>query len=297
MAIPESQLQTWSKQGSITQSASTYSTIKRALEANSVPYASREYDSFLQGSYGNSTNIYADSDVDVVMRLKSIFYYDLDRLAESDRDLFRKAYPGAPYTLPQFKTEVSGVLQKNFGKAVKPGKKAIFIPADGNRRDADVLPTAMFRRYNRFGSFATASYVEGICFFLDDGTQIVNFPKQHSENCTKKHQDTNQWFKPTVRLFKNLRNRMIDDGLIEAGLAPSYFIEGLLYNVPNDKFGGNFEDTVVNLLNWLVPADKTKFLCANEQYYLLFEGSAVTWRAASCKRFLDAAVDLWKSWK
>jgi len=33
--------------------------------------------------------------------------------------------------------------------------------------------------------------------------------------------------------------------MINSGLAPSYFLEGLLYNVPNEHFGGSYEDTMV----------------------------------------------------
>jgi hypothetical protein len=53
MAIPESQLDTWSHQGSVQQSSDTYATVKRALEANDTKYADKSRDVFLQGSYGN----------------------------------------------------------------------------------------------------------------------------------------------------------------------------------------------------------------------------------------------------
>jgi hypothetical protein len=77
MAIPESQLDTWSAQGAVQQSKTTYATVKGVLESSSAPYSARSHDSFLQGSYGNDTNVYADSDVDVVMRLSSIYYDEL----------------------------------------------------------------------------------------------------------------------------------------------------------------------------------------------------------------------------
>ena len=64
----------------------------------------------------------------------------------------------------------------------------------------------------------------------------------------------------------------------------------------NDKFGNSYEDTFVNAINWILDADRSKFVCANEQYYLLFEDSPITWRAEKCEKFLDAAVDLWKQW-
>jgi hypothetical protein len=72
MAIPESQLNTWSAQGSVQQSKNTYATVKGVLESGSAPYSSRSYDTFLLGSYGNDTNVYADSDVDVVRQARCV---------------------------------------------------------------------------------------------------------------------------------------------------------------------------------------------------------------------------------
>lgn len=86
---------------------------------------------------------------------------------------------------------------------------------NGTRRDADVLVCAKLRRYYTFPAFGDPVFVDGICFFLPDGTRIENFPEKHSENCTRKHQETNQWFKHTVRIMKNLRNTMIEKKLIE----------------------------------------------------------------------------------
>jgi hypothetical protein len=90
MAIPESQLEDWSHQGSITQSKATYGTVKRSLEAPDTHYAGgNSFEVFLQGSYGNDTNIYAESDVDVVIRLDSVYYYDVSghfKPASNDRN-------------------------------------------------------------------------------------------------------------------------------------------------------------------------------------------------------------------
>jgi hypothetical protein len=44
---------------------------------------------------------------------------------------------------------------------------------------------------------------------------------------------TGSGFKQTVRIFKNMRHRLIDDRLLRDGAAPSYYIEGLLSNVPD----------------------------------------------------------------
>src|SRR6185295_1553432 len=50
-------------------------------------------------------------------------------------------------------------------------------------------------------------------------------------------------------------------------LAPSYFLEGLLYNVPVTCFGKTYQNTMREALVWLLNNDRSKFVCANEQYY------------------------------
>jgi hypothetical protein len=295
MPIPEAQLETWCSQGQTGQFTATYDTLKTVLNSGHAPYANQDKSIFLQGSYKNDTNVHADSDVDVVIRLDSIFYTDLSFLTESDKSTYNAQKSAATYTLADFKKEITNWLTQTYGSSVKPGTKAIFIQGSGARRDADVLPCAEFRRYYKF-SATEQSYVEGICFFNSSGTRIENFPKQHSDNCTTKHQVTNSWFKRTVRVYKNARNKLIKDGKIQDGLAPSYFIEGMLYNVPADRFGGTHVQNFTDTLNWIYAADRSKFLCANEQFYLLNDASPVTWRAANCDSFLNALVALWKNW-
>ncbi len=226
MPIPESQLETRSHQGSITQSSNTYNSIKNILEASTTPYASKNFQVFLQGSYGNDTNIYAESDVDIVIRLDDCFQSDLTQLTEDEKAAYKSAFRDATYTHVDFKQDVLSVLTNQYGDTVTAGDKAIAINANGSRRKADVIVAIQFRRYFNFRSSSDAEYVEGICFFNAAGERISNYPKQHSANLTTKHQASSKWLKPIARVFKNMRSRMIDDGLIKAGIAPSYYIEG-----------------------------------------------------------------------
>jgi hypothetical protein len=296
LAIPESQLETWSHQGSIAQSSDTYNAIKRTLETASTPYAGKDYTVFLQGSYGNNTNIYAESDVDIVIRLDSTFYHDLTNLDAQERSVCERTFNGATYNYVDFKRDVERVLIGQYGSDVTVGDKAIFIASNGVRRDADVIVCTQFRRYHRFKSILDQHYDEGICFWDRAGTQIINYPKQHSVNMTTKHRDTANWFKPMVRVIKNVGRHMVDNGRLQAGVAPSYYLEGLLYNVPNNLWGGSYRNCFANAITWIQQADKSKFLCANEQYYLLYEGSPVTWRAEKCEKFLAGAIKLWQDW-
>jgi len=296
MSIPESQLDTWSHQGSVTQSSSTYSTVKRVLENSTTPYSGKNYKVFLQGSYGNDTNIYAESDVDIVIQLNDCFQHDLSSLPEAQKQLFHESYSNASYTHADFKRDVLAVLTGAFSRDVKPGDKAIKIAANGGRRNADVIAAIQYRRYYKFNGMYDQTFNEGICFYDAAGQRIANYPRQHSENLTKKHQATGQWLKPMVRILKNMRSRLVADNVIRDGCAPSYYIEGLLYNVPKEMFGGGYADSFVKCVKWIQQADRDKFLCANEQYYLLRENSPVTWRTAKCDEFIEGLVKLWNEW-
>jgi hypothetical protein len=297
MAIPESQLDTWSHQGSITQSAATYNLIKNVLESSSATYAGKTYSVFLQGSYGNDTNIYAESDVDIVIKLDDCWQSDLSGLTQDEKDKYDKSYVNATYTHVDFKRDVLKVLTDQYGSDVKRGDKAIAIAASGNRRKADVIAAVQFRRYYKFNGVYDQSYDEGICFFNAAGERIDNYPKQHSANLTRKHQDSGKWLKPMVRVLKNLRSKLVDEGALKNGIAPSYYLEGLLYNVPIDKFTTSYQDCFINAVNWIqTEADKSKLVCANEQYYLLWDNTHTSWPKANCEAFLNAAIKLWNDW-
>jgi hypothetical protein len=296
MPIPESQLETWSHQGSVTQSSDTYNTLKLALNTDGTPYASKDYVIFLQGSYGNDTNIYSESDVDVVIRLNSCFQHDLSNLPEDQKKLFKDSHSDATYTHVEFKNDVIQILRSRFGRDVDAGEKAIAISANGNRRKSDVIAAIQYKRFIKFSSFSDQSFDDGICFYTKSGQQIVNYPKQHSENLTRKHKATSQWFKPMARILKNMRRKMTEEGIIDSGVAPSYYLEGLLYNVPDNLFGKSFQETFTAAINWIHSADRTKFICANAQYYLLHTDSPVTWRADKCEAFLNGAIELWEQW-
>ncbi|MGH9425577.1 MAG: nucleotidyltransferase domain-containing protein, partial [Terriglobia bacterium] len=239
----------------------------------------------------------SQSDVDIVIKLDDCWQSDLVALSQEEKDAYKNAFVDATYTHVDFKRDVLRVLTDQYGDDVKAGDKAIAIAARGSRRKADVIAAIQLRRYHKFRSTYDQSYDEGVSFFNAAGQRIANYPKQHSRNLTRKHQDTNNWLKKMVRVLKNLRGKLIDDGLLKAGVAPSYYLEGLLYNVPSDKFTTSYQDCFVNAMNWIQhEADKSKLVCANEQYYLLWDNSHTSWPKAQCEGFLDAAIDLWNSW-
>jgi hypothetical protein len=207
------------------------------------------------------------------------------------------AYAATSYSYADFKADVLAVLRSAFPNAVTTGDKAFSIKAERNRRKADVLPCVAFRRYYKFNGLYDESYTEGVCFYDKAANRISNYPRQHSENLTAKHKSSGLHLKPMIRVLKNLRSCLVDKEMLSPGASPSYYLEGLLYNVPDDKFSDSYGDTFVNAINWIQKeADKSTLATANEQFYLLRDGIKTCWPKADAEEFLKAAIRLWKEW-
>lgn len=298
MAIPQEQLTTWSNIGAQEQSKTTYATIRAALERSDIGFP-RKPEIFLQGSYGNDTNIRTESDVDVVICYPNIWFRNLDALTSQQVAIYKQTYPDATYTYAQFSSDVHRALSKAFEGDVTKGTRAFNVAANGTRRKADVIAAFEFHRYAKFNSVADYLYApNGIGFLNSDKVLIENYPKTHAANLTTKNQATNQNFKPIVRIFKNIRSRLVSDGTIAARTAPSYFIEGLLHNAPNELFASNYAESVRALLVWMVEEkDRNSLKCAHRLHPLIGEGNSVCWPDADALAYMNASVKLWNEWK
>ncbi len=106
--IAEAQLITWSSQGPTGQFTDTYQRIRDNLLDRSAPYPLKDTKVFLQGSYRNDTNVYGDSDVDIVLYHTGAFYRDVSRLSAADREAYDAAYAGVvQYGYGDFKLDAT----------------------------------------------------------------------------------------------------------------------------------------------------------------------------------------------
>jgi hypothetical protein len=202
----------------------------------------------------------------------------------------------AAYGFSTLKAEATRILKEKFGSDVDTsGSKAIKVKANGNRRTSDVLVCMQFRRYSKYTG-NDDDFVRGVAFLTPSGVRIENYPKLHSASLTAKHQVTNQWLKPTIRIFKNIRNRLVDDGKLQRGAAPSYYLEGLLWNAPNDTFIKDYSTTIYNCLSWMEKIKEDELLCANCMSALLGDNSPVKWNSTSFRTFRSEAITLWNNW-
>lgn len=297
--IPENQCAAWANQGPIVSSATAYQSIQNALAAVTSPVRGRDVDVYLQGSYRNSTNVRADSDVDVVVQLNGVYYRDTSRLDAAQLLAYEGYRALAHYGWPQFREDVITALRTAYGAAaVQPRNKCITVTGTGGRLTVDVVAAAQYRRYRRFVSQYDELHDTGMTFWTArDNRQIVNWPKQHHANGVTKNDrcQTNGHYKSAVRMFKNARGAAVDRGLLSADAAPSFFVECLIYNIPDDRFAATNSQTFYNVLAWLENRDMSQFVCGNEFVYLFGQGSE-QWRLDVGQRTVNALTQLWNTW-
>lgn len=233
----ESTFREWSKPSSDTEqqkSDNAERAIKAAI-AESPELSKRNVIVFPQGSYRNNTNVRLDSDVDICVLCKDVFFYDLP----SDESVTKTsaAITDAQYEYSTFKNEVELALVRKFGRnMVKRGNKAFDIHENTYRVDADAVACFLYRDYYRDIN-GQIQYREGTQLQPDNGGKIENWPDQHYKNGVTKNNNTSGRFKFMTRVIKRLRNEMEENKFLDAKPAPSYLIECLVWNTPNNYFG------------------------------------------------------------
>ena len=291
MSIPESQLSTWSNLGAQDASKSTHEAIRSALAAYNWPSGVR-YGAYLQGSYRNSTNIRGDSDVDLVLELESTFRYNLDLLSESTKDLVRRSITPSQYGWAEFRVHVIEALESYFGRwYVSPENKAVKLKALPPRLAADVVVCMTHREYTSLGT-----WIEGMIFWTQrERREIINYPKIHYNNGVAKNDRTSNRYKRTVRMFKNARNYLERKGRIDEGLAPSYFVECLIYNSSDWRFDYSLQSTYESIVDWMLSSRLDDLKCQNGQQRL-FGSSPEQWSVTSARKLAEELQYLWNNW-
>jgi len=269
MAISCTQLETWSHQGSVPTSSNTYHSIRSVLCAPCVPYADKQYEVYLQGSYCNDTNIFSESDVDIVIQLNSTFSSNKHELTRAQLALHERDYDPATYSSADFRKDVISVLGNHYGiNNVTDGKKSVKLAGVASRRNADIVVCTQYRKYAYYWGYNDCPFIEGM-MINNQGECTINYPRLHAAALTQKHQQTSSRFKPLVRVLKNIKTRMVERGYINEKTAASYYIEGWLYNAPNELFAYDLRERFEQVCNWLLRQDSSKFAMPHGQFPLI----------------------------
>ena len=95
-------------------------------------------------------------------------------------------------------------------------------------------------------------------------------------------------------MFKTARNRLVYKKVLAKDDAPSYFIECLLYNVPNNLFAPKLASTYTGILAWLKTAKLKDFESQNGKVDLFGPGKE-QWSQQKVQAFVRALQGLWEA--
>ena len=195
----------------------------------------------------------------------------------------------ATYSDATFRADVQRALTDHFGaSAMRTGSKAFDVHANSYRVDADVTACFDYRFFYNDGSFRT-----GTALLPQSGLYIPNYPDQHYDNGYAKHQATRERYRKMVRALKNLADDMASAGITTAS-APSFLLESLAWNVPNNLFSGesfraDMRAILAHTFNATLTDDCKEWFEVNGHKYLL--RASQPWTREQAHAFLSAAWD------
>lgn len=287
----EETLKYWQRPASKTEEqriSNAISMMKKAVSSSEY-LKSKDIDIFVQGSYGNNTNVRAESDVDVCIMWKDTFYSKYpDGYTREDYG-FTKAT--GVNNFATFRKEVIRALINTYGEeSIKQGNKSIKIVSNSYRVEADAVPAFQYRNYNYHTSTNPNLYVEGIKLISQGEEEVINYPQKHILNGVEKNKKTQKRYKRLVRIFKRIRHQMIaDTESVDSGIS-SFLIECLVWNIPNNHFNDNennserVREAIVYLFNKTNNEDCEKWTEVSGMLYLF--GSEKKWTVSMVNNFL-----------
>ena len=271
---------------------STEEQVKGALR-NYAPLQGRSYSVYTKGSYANNTNVRLNYDVDVAVEYRGFFYYDLIfDLKDQPKEKVGIVASTDPYTRDDFKADIRAALVAAFGaSAITSGRIAHRVRQKKTTLPADVVPCWEYHRYDRITN-GTPDFQEGSRIYPTSGACTDNYPTQQQRNGMDKNKRTGMRYKYMVRALKRLQTKLVEDGDLATEL-PSYLIECLVYNVPDDNFGhsmylADMRGVLAMIFNaTLTGGDSNDWDEVNGLRYL-FRGTTA-WSASQVHTLADAA--------
>jgi hypothetical protein len=201
-----------------------------------------------QGSYYNNTNVRRESDMDLRAVHKEIYLLHAADVVQATAN----ATLGYYYTgrnlnqiASQMRGEISHQLTERFGAVHidATGNKAIrLVGVAGSRANLDIVPCFVCHHiaWNHVaGNYQT---INGIAIFDRNGTLTIDFPEQHHDNGIAKRARTRFRFKKNVRMLKNLRDELVEQGIFGKKELPLYLIGSLVYRVEDEHFLVDWDD-------------------------------------------------------
>ena len=210
------------------------------MRLQSTSRCAGKYTTYVKGSYANNTNVRLNYDVDIAVEYTGYFYsqlcFELEGHNKSEVGLITSV---DSYSRDDFKRDIGTALRSAFGaSAIEAGRIAYRVRKGKTTLPTDVVPSWEYRRYDAVDSSGEPVFHVGARVFPSDGGYIDNFPKIQVVNGTAKNLLTKKRYKRMVRCLKKMQTRLKASGKITEEL-PSYLVECLVYNVPNNMLGAD----------------------------------------------------------
>jgi len=237
ITLPE-ECRTWSNPGGWGRQRWSVNSVKDCLDGAGLRDR-HQFDFYVQGSFANNTHTGPESDIDVVVALQECWASNIGALPKKDRDQYDEVTERAEYDLAQFKNDVDDVLRPEYFR--RWGDKCLKLKEynDPFLLPIDVLVCVEYRHYKFFHDLSDQDYIPGVCFVIPNAGMVVNFPKLHLLRGNVKDRRVGGNYKPVIRIAKNAYRWAVEQNLLPAGSAAGYFIECLLFNVPDEHFSSN----------------------------------------------------------
>jgi hypothetical protein len=289
----ESVFSTWANGPSATEQERAENAerqIRKAIRASSK-LNSRNIKVFTQGSYRNRVNVRKDSDVDIGVVCFDTYFPEYPD--ENIKAQLASSFVPATYEYAVFKNELEEALVAYFGKAsVTRSSKSFDIKENTYRVESDVAAFFEHRRYT-----SASHHHEGVEMIPDNLSppSIINWPEQHYQNGVAKNEQTSRRYKRVVRIIKSLSNEMARAEIKSAKDTPSFLVECLVFNSPNECFNYTSYKPMVRAVlaslfnNTRKDEDSSEWGEVNELKYLFRPSQP--WSRQSAHSFISDAWD------
>jgi hypothetical protein len=282
--------------------------IMQALEicAQYEPSIDPKYaDIYIHGSYANKSNIYFPSNLEIIVELTTTKRFSPEDISLEDNYFVDVPLEFGP---AEFRQLLSQTLVDMLGDKLTHQAKTLRVSGLENiKHDIEITPCFSFHFYKGDDGERNRGVL------LHDaqiGRNIVTFPRLHAQNGFDKDQLTGGNFKRMVRLFKTLHLLNVNEfSFASSDTASGYFIECLLFNVPDNMFtdltpkfkdeSGEVQKQSLNeifnkVINFLINANMDEFVCQNT-IWRLFGKAAEFWDIQRAEQFTSAIIRLYSA--
>lgn len=249
---------------------------------------------YLQGCYACKTNTKFQSKIEIIVEVNKTREFDYNTMVPTSmqmRDDFFIDFEHY-FNVKRFKQVLADEIKKILGIRIIIGATTILIPSFGSvQHSIDVFPCFKYKYFTPEGGSIRSKLV------YDEKLEehFLMFTNLHTVNGNLKDTMTQGNFKRMVRFMKNLvAISAREDKNIH--FVRGYYVECLLYNVPNEMYlvnDGKLSSVFLKVINWLNFANLNDFICQN-QMWSLWGNADGFWDQHSARQFINDVIEFYE---